>query len=70
MSATAALAHGRRLLDAEPGLAAEQARAILETDPDHAAALRLLGAALRRRGGPPAPRWGAPPAKAPPPPAP
>ncbi len=50
ISAAAALAHGRRLLDHQPDLAAEQARAIIETDPHHAAALRLLGAALRRRG--------------------
>ncbi|MEO7602574.1 MAG: sulfotransferase [Sphingomicrobium sp.] len=50
ISAAEALAHGRRLLATQPRLAEEQARAILEVDPRHAAALRLLGAALRQRG--------------------
>ena len=45
-----ALEHGRRLLAPQPRLAGEQARAILEIDPDHTGALRLLGAALRRSG--------------------
>jgi len=50
VSAAEALAHGRHLLGHQPRLAEEQARAILEADPDHAGALRLLGAALRGRG--------------------
>jgi tetratricopeptide (TPR) repeat protein len=50
VSAAEALAHGRHLLGLQPRLAEEQARAILDADPDHAGALRLLGAALRGRG--------------------
>ena len=50
ISAAEALAHGRRLLAAQPRLAEEQARAILEADPHHAGALRLVGAALRQGG--------------------
>ena len=42
-----AVAHGRRLLAAQPALAEAQARAIVAADPHHAAGLRLLGAALR-----------------------
>ncbi len=42
-----ALTHGRRLLGSRPRLAEEQARIILKVEPRHAAALRLLGAALR-----------------------
>jgi cytochrome c-type biogenesis protein CcmH/NrfG len=45
-----AVAHGRRLLDAQPALAEAQARAIIAADPRHAAGLRLLGAALRAQG--------------------
>ena len=45
-----ALAHGRRLLAAQPALAEAQARAIVDADPHHAAGLRLLGAALRAQG--------------------
>ena len=46
----AALAHGRRLLAADPRLAAEQAREILASSPGNADAFRLLGVALRRSG--------------------
>ncbi|MCY7398236.1 MAG: sulfotransferase [Sphingomonas bacterium] len=42
-----AVAHGRRLLAAQPALAEAQARAIVAADAHHAAGLRLLGAALR-----------------------
>ena len=45
-----ALAHGRKLLGAEPRLAAEQAREILASVPDSADAYRLLGEALRKSG--------------------
>ena len=45
-----ALAHGRRLLASDPGLAAEQAREILASRPNDADAFRLLGEALRRSG--------------------
>ena len=45
-----ALAHGRRLLAVDPGLAAEQAREILASMPGNADAFRLLGMALRRIG--------------------
>jgi tetratricopeptide (TPR) repeat protein len=45
-----ALALASRLLRDDPRLAAEQARAILESSPHHPAAYRLLGAALRRLG--------------------
>jgi tetratricopeptide (TPR) repeat protein len=48
--AAEALAHGRRLLGQQPQLAEQQARAILDVEPHHAGALRLLGAALRARG--------------------
>ena len=41
------VAHGRRLLAAQPALAEVQARAIVAADPQYAAGLRLLGAALR-----------------------
>jgi tetratricopeptide (TPR) repeat protein len=46
----AALAHGRRLLAIQPGLAAEQAREILASVPGSADGYRLLGEALRRTG--------------------
>jgi tetratricopeptide (TPR) repeat protein len=45
-----ALARARALLSADPALAARQAEAILETVPDHPAALFVLGAARRRLG--------------------
>ena len=45
-----AVAHGRRLLGAQPALAEAQARAVVAADPHHAAGLRLLGAALRAQG--------------------
>ncbi|HEV2748378.1 MAG TPA: sulfotransferase [Allosphingosinicella sp.] len=45
-----AIAHGRRLLRQDARLAALQAREILRTRPGDAAALRLLGAALRKSG--------------------
>ncbi|MDQ3246478.1 MAG: sulfotransferase [Pseudomonadota bacterium] len=45
-----ALAHGQRLLRDQPRLAAQQAREITASNPHHAGALRLLGAALRRTG--------------------
>ena len=41
------VAHGQRLLAAQPALAEAQARAIVAADPQYAAGLRLLGAALR-----------------------
>ena len=47
-----ALAHGTRLLDRAPELAAEQAREILKLTPAHPAARLLLGIAERRRGEP------------------
>jgi len=50
ISAAETLAHGRRLLATQPRLAEKQARAVLAAHPNHAAALRLLGAALRKRG--------------------
>jgi tetratricopeptide (TPR) repeat protein len=49
-SLATALAHTARLLTCEPALAAEQAREILQVVPGHAAALRLLGAALAGQG--------------------
>src|SRR5687767_12799412 len=45
-----ALGHARRLLRAEPRLAALQAREIVAADPGNADAWRLLGAALRAAG--------------------
>src|SRR5690349_20188318 len=45
-----ALANGRRLLDGDPLAAAEQAEAILDSDPENREALRLSAAALRRLG--------------------
>ena len=45
-----AVAHGWRLLSAQPILAEAQARAIIEVDPHYAPALRLLGASLRKQG--------------------
>jgi len=49
-SLAAALAHGARLLAADPEAAAAQAREILRLDPGNSAAHRLLGNALRRLG--------------------
>lgn len=46
----AALAHARRLLAAQPALAAEQAREVLRVVPASADAYRVLGAALRALG--------------------
>ena len=43
-----AMAHAQRLLEVDPRLAAEQARAILEAVPRHAGATLLLATALRR----------------------
>lgn len=45
-----AFAHAERLLETDPRLAAEQARAILEVVPRHADTTRLLAAALRLAG--------------------
>jgi tetratricopeptide (TPR) repeat protein len=45
-----ALAHARRLLDAQPDLALAQAREILRAVPRNAAALMIAGAAHRRKG--------------------
>ncbi|MCA0356579.1 MAG: sulfotransferase [Proteobacteria bacterium] len=45
-----AFAHAERLLETDPRLAAEQARAILEVVPRHADTTRLLAAALRLSG--------------------
>ena len=45
-----ALAHARRLLDAQPDLALDQAREILRVVPGNAAALLIAGAAHRRKG--------------------
>ena len=47
---SAALAHGRRLLENSPLLAAQQAREILASMPGNPDAYRLLGAALRQAG--------------------
>jgi tetratricopeptide (TPR) repeat protein len=44
------LAEGYRLLQRDPALAAEQARALLQWQPRNAEGLRLLGAALRGSG--------------------
>jgi len=49
-SVAAALAHGYRLVEKQPALAAEQARRVLAISPGNADAYRLLGAALRRCG--------------------
>jgi tetratricopeptide (TPR) repeat protein len=66
-----ALAHGTRLLERAPELAAEQAREILKVSPAHPSATLLLGTAERLRGEPQAaktvlqglvgkqPRWAA-----------
>ena len=45
-----AFAHAERLLETDPRLAAEQARAILEVVPRHADTTRVLAAALRLSG--------------------
>ncbi len=45
-----ALAHAAKLLDSDPALAAEQARAVLEVVPDQPVASVILGAAHRARG--------------------
>jgi tetratricopeptide (TPR) repeat protein len=45
-----ALTHAGRLLESQPGLAAEQAAEILRAVPGHPAALLMLGAARRRMG--------------------
>ena len=47
---SAALAHGRRLLEESPDLAAQQAREILRSVPGNPEAYRLLAAALRQTG--------------------
>ena len=49
-SRTEALANGQRLLAIDPRAAETQAREMLKIDPHDAAALRLLGRALRRLG--------------------
>jgi tetratricopeptide (TPR) repeat protein len=49
-SVAIALAHARRLLDADPRLAADQAVAILEVVPRHAEATLILATALRLSG--------------------
>jgi len=45
-----AVRHAARLLDSDPGLAAEQSREILKAAPDHPSAALLLGVALRHGG--------------------
>jgi tetratricopeptide (TPR) repeat protein len=52
LSLAAALEHAERLLEADPRMAAEQARAILEVVPRHADTTRVLAAALRLSGDP------------------
>jgi tetratricopeptide (TPR) repeat protein len=52
VSLAAALEHAERLLESDPRLAAEQARAILEVVPRHADTTRVLAAALRLSGDP------------------
>jgi tetratricopeptide (TPR) repeat protein len=47
-----ALAHAARLLERDPGLAAEQLEEILQVAPDHPSALQLLAAAHSRQGDP------------------
>ncbi|MDB5454765.1 MAG: sulfotransferase, partial [Caulobacter sp.] len=49
-SLATALAHTQHLLGVDPGLARDQALAILEAVPRHAGATLLLGAALRLAG--------------------
>jgi tetratricopeptide (TPR) repeat protein len=49
-SLATALAHAQRLLAADPALAAEQARAILEAVPRHVGATLMLATALRLAG--------------------
>ncbi len=49
-SLATALAHTQRLLAADPAMAAEQARAILEAVPRHAGATLMLATALRLSG--------------------
>ena len=49
-NAKAALAQARPLLASDPAAAEAQARNVLASEPDNAAALRLLGASLRRQG--------------------
>lgn len=51
-SLAAALEHAERLLEVDPRLAAEQARAILQAVPRHADTTRVLAAALRLSGQP------------------
>lgn len=50
VSLAAALEHAERLLERDPRMAAEQARAILEVVPRHADTTRVLAAALRLSG--------------------
>ena len=52
LSLAQAFEHAERLLEVDPRLAAEQARAILEAVPRHADTTRLLAAALRLSGDP------------------
>ncbi|MBO9543229.1 tetratricopeptide repeat-containing sulfotransferase family protein [Caulobacter sp.] len=52
LSLAQAFEHAERLLEADPRMAAEQARAILEAVPRHADTTRLLAAALRLSGDP------------------
>jgi len=52
MSLAAALEHAERLLEVDPRMAADQARAILEVVPRHADTTRVLAAALRLAGEP------------------
>ena len=52
LSLAAALDHAERLLEVDPRIAAEQARAILEVVPRHADTTRVLAAALRLSGDP------------------
>ena len=52
VSLAAALEHAERLLEVDPRMAAEQARAILEAVPRHADTTRVLAAALRLSGEP------------------
>jgi tetratricopeptide (TPR) repeat protein len=47
-----AMAHASRLLDTDPGMAVEQAQAILEAVPNHPPAVLLLAVASRRGGDP------------------
>jgi len=52
LSLAQAFEHAERLLEVDPRMAAEQARAILEAVPRHADTTRLLAAALRLSGDP------------------